>query len=434
MSQTIGTDLEKVWDTPAAPAGRCPFSDVGARFDPFDHASMHASLAEARSAEPVFFSPELGYWVVTRYDDVLSILRDPARFSAANANTPITPVPADVLAMLRDGGYALEGIQVNCDPPRHTRIRNLASQLLSVKNFNRLEPAVRDIVTKSLDELEALPDKRGVDLVAKLTYELPAKVIFTMLGIPEADAAQVKQWSTNRLLLSFSRPSHAEQADSARNLLAFWHYCVALVAKRIDKPEDDYASQLLRLRNGDDSVLTINEINSAVFGLLFAGHETTTSQATNLLNALLEDRTARDALRADPSLIPNAVEEGLRMYGAVANWRRRTLADVLISGVEIPAGSNLVISFAAANRDPAIFENPDRFDVHRANSRRHLTFGNGIHMCLGAPLARMEMKLLVEQFLVRFPDCVKSPGAEVEYARAFAFRAPHSLTVDLQEN
>jgi cytochrome P450 len=122
----------------------------------------------------------------------------------------------------------------------------------------------------------------------------------------------------------------------------------------------------------------------------------------------------------------------LRMYGAVANWRRRANCDVVVGGVDIPAGSNIVISLASANRDEKMFEDPDRFDVHRENARRHLTFGNGIHMCLGAPLARMEMRFLVEELATRFPDCAKAPGHEPSYAKAFAFRAPASLLVDLQ--
>ena len=121
--------------------------------------------------------------------------------------------------------------------------------------------------------------------------------------------------------------------DAARNLLKFWHYCVDLVARQIDSPQNDFASNMLRLRNGDDTVLTVNEINSAAFGLLFAGHETTTTQATNTIDALLTERENWQAIRADPSLIPVAVEEGLRMYGAVVNWRRRTICDVDISGV-----------------------------------------------------------------------------------------------------
>lgn len=418
-------DLEKVWERLPV---TCPMGSIGHRYKPFDHEAMHASLAEARRAEPVFYSPEIDHWVVTRYDDVLAILRDPDRFSAQNANTPISPVPREALDILREGGYALEGIQVNCDPPRHTRIRNVVSQILNIRRFGMLEAEIRRLVTEALDRLEG---RRRVDLLAELTYELPAKVIFRILGIPDEDAARIKQWASNRLLLSFSRPTHQQQVEAARNLLSFWHYCVDLVRSRIDRPQDDFASDLLRLRNGDDGVLTINEINSAAFGLLFAGHETTTSQATSAIHALLSDAADWTAIGNEPALIPNAVEEALRMYGAVVNWRRRTKCDVEIAGVAIPEGSNLMISFTSANRDDAVFPDPDRFELRRGNARKHLTFGNGIHFCLGAPLARLEMKVMLEELSRRFPSMRPAERSVTAYAPAFAFRAPDSLWVEL---
>ena len=419
------SDLAKVWETPPV---RCPVGSIGASYDPFDHHKMHETLARARSAEPVFYSAEIDYWVVTRYRDVIDILRDPDRFSAANANTPISPVPREALQILEEGGYALEGIQVNCDPPRHTRIRAAASQAMSMKRFVGMADEIRELVAA---DLERLRGKGRIDILHEFTYALPAKVIFLLLGIPDEDAARIKEWSTNRLLLSFSRPTREAQIDAARNLLKFWHYCVELVAKRIAEPGDDFSSDLLRLKGGDDGVLTINEINSAAFGLLFAGHETTTSQTTNALNALLGDRENWEAICRDPSLIPNAVEESLRLYGAVVNWRRRTKCDVEIAGVKIPAGSNLLISFTSANRDESQFEDADRFRLDRPNSRRHLTFGNGIHVCLGAPLARLEMKIMLEEMVKRYPRMRLAPGQTVDYQPAFAFRVPKALWVDL---
>jgi cytochrome P450 len=419
------SDLAKIWTTPPA---ACPAGSIGHRYQPFDHHAMHATLSDARQSEPVFYSPELDYWVVTRYDDVISILRDPDRFSAANANTPITPVPQEALQILRDGGYALEGIQVNCDPPRHTRIRAIASQAMNMKRFMAMEAEIRRIVREDLDRLAG---KGRVDLLKEFTHDLPAKVIFQLLGIPEQDTAQVKAWSANRMLLSFSRPTHEEQVDAARNLAQFWTYCVGLVASRIEAPGDDFASDMLRLRGGDDTVITLNEVNSAAFGLLFAGHETTTSQVTNTLDILLRERSNWNELCKDPRLIPNAVEEGLRLYGAVVNWRRRTRCDVELGGMEIPEGSNLLISFTSANRDKSQFPDGDRFDLRRSNSRKHLTFGHGIHVCLGAPLARLEMRIMLEELTTRFPRMRRVEGCPMDFAPAFAFRAPQSLWVDL---
>jgi cytochrome P450 len=399
--------------------------ELGHQYRAFDPIAIHAILEKAREQEPVFYSPELGYWVITRYEDVLSILRDPERFSAANANTPITAVPQEAIQILRDGGYALEGVQVNCDPPRHTRIRNSAQNVLSIKNYLPLEGEIRRIAVEDMEKFAG----DCVDLLQALTYELPAKTIFKMLDIPENETPLVKEWASNRMLLSFSRPSHQLQIESARNLVKFWDYCVRMVQRRIDNPGQDFASQMLALRGGNDDVLTLNEINSCTFGLLFAGHETTTSQMTNTIRALLADPEQWRLLCAEPGLIPNAIEEGLRMYGAVSNWRRRTRTDAVIAGRTIPAGSNLLISFASANRDPRQFENPDRFDVKRKNARKHLTFGNGIHHCLGAPLVRLEMKVLLEELTARFPNMTLAEEPVGRYEESFAFRIPKSLYV-----
>ncbi|MDR5651499.1 cytochrome P450 [Ruixingdingia sedimenti] len=425
MRDPIQTDLEKTF---AAPAAACPASAIGEGYAPFDHYAMHAHLARARAEEPVFYATDLGYWVVTRYDDVFAILRDPDRFSAANANTPIVPLCDQAVAILQAGNYQLEAVQVNCDPPRHTRIRASAQQAMSLKALLSLEDHIRELVVAAIGDFSG----NRIDLLQELTYELPARTIFKLLDISESDARKVKDWSTNRFLLGYSRPTPQLQVESAENLVKFWRYCTGLVADRMENPGTDFVSRLLDLRGGDDAVLTVNEVNSLAFGLMFAGHETTTSQTTNTLNALLEDPALWRMLCADPALIPNAVEEGLRMYGAVVNWRRRAKEDVEIAGVKIPKDSNLLISFTSANRDAAVFPDPDRFDPHRANARKHLTFGNGIHHCLGAPLARLEMRIMIEELTRRFPRMARVPDRPVKYKASFAFRVPESLWVDLE--
>lgn len=420
------SDLAKIWKTPTV---QCPVGSIGHEYHPFDQAALYAFFRAARSREPVFYCPEIDYWVVSRYDDVLAILQDPQRFSAANANTPISPVPEDALNYLKAGGYALEGVQVNCDGPKHARIRASASQLLNPRQFATLEADIRRLVRESLEPLRG----RGrVDLLADFAYELPARVIFLLLGISDEEAARVKQWAANRLLLSFTRPTYAQQMEAARNLLEYWHFTVGLVQQRLKEPKDDFPSRLLQLRGNDDAVLTLNEVNSVVFGLLFAGHETTTNQMANGLIGLLEDRRNWEAICEDPSLIPNAVEEALRFAGAVVNWRRRALCDVEIGGMKIPEGSNILMSFGSANHDESKFDDSGRFDVRRPNSRKHLTFGNGIHVCLGAGLARLEMKIMLEELTRNFPEMRIAADQSTTYAPAFAFRAPGAVWVDLK--
>lgn len=409
----------------------CPFSGAEAGFSPYYHESIYEEMAAARRERPVFFDEETGYWIVTRYDDVMAILQDHDRISAINTSDSATPVHEDAIAIMKEGGFAAEKVQSNCDGERHARVRLASASFLNIKTFSGMEPQIRRIVRKALDRIEG----RGtVDLLADFTYELPVQVLFMILGIPQEDMEKVKAWSGTRTILNFSPSTYDQQVSGAKDMVDFWHYCVDLVRDRMENPKDDLASALLAYRNGDDGVLTLNELTTVVYGVLFAGHETTTSQLTNAFRMLLTYRHNWEAICADRSLIPFAVEEAFRFSGAVIGWRRRTLADIKVAGVHIPAGEDIILSFGSANRDEAQFEDPETFDVRRKNARKHLTMGNGKHVCLGAPLARLEMKIILEEFTARFPDARLAEDAAIDHAYTYVFRAPRSLPVVLGQS
>ncbi len=408
--------------------GKCPVSGVDLDYRPFEHHGMYAFFAEAREAAPVFYCPEIGYWVVTRREDILPIFRDPDRFSAAIALSPVKPLSEKAVALMQTHGYGAEPTQVNCDRPKHTRIRKFAGQLLAAKHYAKLEPGVRDLVREFCAALEGRP---RVDMVRDFAYDLPARVIFLMLGIPDEDTPKIKEWADNRLLLTFGELSEEAQIAAAEQMVDYWNYCTALVDDRMARPRDDYASQLLAMRAGDDDRLTINEVCSLVFGLLLAGHETTTNMTTNALHALLSHREQWEAICADPSLIPNAVEEVLRFASSVVCWRRRTLEPVEIAGDTIPEGENILLALGSANTDEAHFEDPLRLDISRENARDHLSFGNGTHFCLGAPLARIELRIILEELTRCFPNMTLADGEPLDYIRTIAFRGPEHLWVDL---
>lgn len=406
----------------------CPYSKGSRDFNPIFDEGVYAALAAARTDEPVFFCPEIDHWVVTKHRDVLAILQDPALFSARNASTRLTPMHEDGLRILQEGNFRPETTQASMDPPRHTRIRNATNPLLNVRTVAALETRMRAIVRRFVDRLEGMD---RIDLIKEFTYELPAYVIFLLLGIPEEHAQHVKQVAMGRAQIDFSPSTAEQQTTGARNLVGLWDYTVKLVEEHIRAPKDDFVGGLLMIRNGDDAIMTMNELTTIVYGIMFAGHETTTNQLTNTIYEMLADRPNWDAICADPSLIPNAVEEGLRHCGAVIAWRRTATQDVEISGVSIPKDAKIMLSFASANRDEAVFENPDRFDVRRKNARKHFTLGNGIHVCLGAPLARVEMKIVLEEFSRRYPNIRLVDGQDQGFLHTFIFRAPTSLMVDL---
>lgn len=412
-----------------ASAGGCPFSGRSATFSALYHEGLWDELAEARQEEPVFFSQSDDYWIVTRYDDVMSILHDHEHFSAENTSDSATPMHADALKIMKDGGFTAEKVQSNCDGERHQRIRDVSTKVLNLREFSALEPKIREFVTAALDKLEG---KDTAELLSAVTYELPARVIFQLLGIPEEDMEQVKAWSGCRTTMNFAPSTYEQQMAGAQDMVDYWQYCVNHVKDRIENPRDDLASRLLAIRDGDDTVITMNELITVFYGVAFAGHETTTTQMTNALRALLQNRAQWEAICADPKLIPQAVEEAFRYCGAVIGWRRRVIKPVEIGGVMLQPGEPVILSFGSANRDEALFPDPHTFDVTRKNARKHVTMGNGKHVCLGAPLARLEVKILLEEITRRFPGLRLIEDAPVSHVKTFVFNASESLHVRLR--
>jgi hypothetical protein len=250
-----------------------------------------------------------------------------------------------------------------------------------------------------------------------------------VLGVPDADVPQVKAWAGNRIKLYYGRPTAGEQIAMTENLVPFWRYVVELVAEKARAPQDDLTSDLIRMRAGDDSVLTLNEIASCMITLLVAGHETTTAQINNALLHLLSQREHWQALCAAPGDIPRALEEMMRFDPSVCAWRRLAVKAGGVGGVDIPAGANLLLMLHSANRDERVFPEPEDIVFERGNLKDQLAFGYGIHYCVGAPLARLEMALLLETLTRELPDLRLVDGQALEYTRNISFRGPVALHV-----
>ena len=404
----------------------CPITNLSADFDPLDLRDPFPLLAAARREQPVFYSPAIDYWVVTRHEDVKAIFRDHETYTAANTITPILPFSDAVQRMLAVGDYTPEPVLSNNVPPSHTRIRALVNRLFTPRRMKSFTPAIRAIAERDLSRIR---DKAPVDIVADLTYEYPAYVLFHVLGVPADDVPRVKAWAGNRIKLYYGQPTADEQIAMTRHLVPFWRYVVELVAGKERAPQDDLTSDLIRLRAGDDAVLTLNEIASCMITLLVAGHETTTAQINNALLHLLTHRAHWEALCAAPERIPQALEEMMRYDPSVCAWRRLTVKASRINGVDIPAGANLLLMLHSANRDEAVFPEPDEILFERGNLKDQLAFGYGIHYCVGAPLARLEMAILLETLARELPGLRLADGQELEYTRNISFRGPVALRV-----
>ncbi|MCY3934851.1 MAG: cytochrome P450 [Chloroflexi bacterium] len=411
----------------------CPVHHFGREFDPLDLSDPFPLLAAARCEEPVFYSPVIGYWIVTRYEDVKAVFRDHETYTAANTITPIVPFSDAVEQMLARGDYSPEPVLSNNVPPSHTRIRTLVNRLFTPRRMKSFAPAIREIAGCGVNRVrEATPPQ---DIVAALTYEYPAQVLFHVLGVPDADAPQVKAWAGDRILLYYGRSTAEEQIALTRQLVPFWRYVVELVAekeRRSQEPasQDDLTSDLIRMRAGDDAVLTLNEIASCMITLLVAGHETTTAQINNALLHLLSQREHWEELCAAPQRIPTALEEMMRYDPSVCTWRRRAVQPSTIGGVPIPAGADLLLMLHSANRDETVFPKPEKICFERKNLNDQLAFGYGIHYCVGAPLARLEMAILLEELTRELPGLRLVSGQEIAYSRNISFRGPLALRVE----
>ena len=363
-----------------------PLSDRMAQ-DPYP---VYAAL---RARDPVHRSRLINAWMFSRHADVDAILRDYRHFGNDPRDGTLSPrqramlPPADEFTMLF------------LDPPDHTRLRALVNKAFTPKAVNALEPPIRGIMATLLDDIE---DPGGFDLMQAVAQPLPVIVIAEMLGVPPEDRPQFKVWSAQRARLLEPTIGRREREAGAAASRAFDAYFRSIVEARRAEPRDDILSALVQAEDEGER-LTERETLNMLRLLLIAGNETTANLIGNGILALLRNPEQLRRLRDDPGLIPAAVEELMRFDSPVQTDFRRALADCEVNGFPVRKRDNIVVLLGAANRDPEMFENPDRLDVGR-DQRSHLSFGRGIHHCLGAPLARLEGRIVLEMLLERFSE------------------------------
>lgn len=406
---------------------QCPFhGSVGEVFKPFDLSNPFPFYQWAREEEPIFYNEELGYWVVTRYEDIKAIFANWRVFSSENAQAPLKPIMPKAKALMESGGLiGMSGLSGRI-PPDHTRIRRVVSMAFGLSRIKKLEPQIRSIAVEMIDKIAANGE---AEMIRQLAYDLPALVIFILLGVPNEDVPQVKSWAESRLLLTWGNLSEDEQVQHAENMLRYWNYCQDLVKKRHHSKHDDLPGDLVELQE-EGHEISDREIAGICYSMLFAGHETTTSLIGNGIRELLTYRESWEQICSNPTLIPNAVEEILRFSPSIVSWRRRATEDTEVGGIPLPKGSNLLLVMGSGNRDEAMFPQSEQFDIQRENAGQHLSMGSGIHFCLGAPLAKLEAKVVLEELTQRIPNLRLKPGQLFEFAPNTSFRAPVALHVE----
>jgi cytochrome P450 len=352
-----------------------------------------------------------GHWIVTGYEEVTRLLIDQRFGEAAGRGGRIR-----LSRTQREGPHQLLGrvdTMLSQDPPEHTRLRRLVSNAFTPRSMQRMRPRVQQIVNGLLD---GLAGRAAFDLVSEISWPLPVIVIAEMLGIPREDRERFKRWSDAMVATIGGDYSSLDEARRSNEELV--EYVSRVIGERRKEPRDDLISRLVAAEESGQR-LTEDEMLGTVALLLVAGNETTTHLISNGMLILLRNPDEMARLRTDPSLLPSAVDEMLRYTGPVHTTRRTAKVDVTLGGGEIRRGDVVIGVLAAANRDPDRYPDPDRFDVGR-NPTDHLAFGDGIHFCLGAALARLEGQVAIGSLLKQFPELRRID--EPEWGGNFAIR------------
>ncbi|MFJ4098908.1 cytochrome P450 [Amycolatopsis japonica] len=383
---------------------------------PFDPPREITRLREARPVSPMVFPDGHEGWLVTGYDEVRQMMAD-TRFSSRQ-DIGILHVPYETPGMPTptEPSPPMPGMFVAMDPPDHGRLRKRLTGAFTVKRMKQLEEHIVEITERQLDAMANLTPP--IDLVKEFALPVPSLVICELLGVPYEDRESFQANSAQLMV----RDQTLEEKMAA--FIGMNTFLTELVTRKRETPEDDILSDL-----GRHEDLTIEELAGAAFLLLLAGHETTANMLALGTFALLEHPEQLAELRADAELLPGAVEELLRYLSVADIFFRYATEDLELGGETIPAGSTVIISLLAANRDPRRFENPDALDLHR-NARGLLSFGHGIHQCLGQQLARIEMRAGFEGLLRRFPTLALAvPAEEVKLKTDMNIYGVHELPV-----
>ncbi len=388
-----------------SPGGFNPF-DPGFLENPFPFYRI------GRQMMPVMEIPGRGLWAAFRYDDCVAILKDAASWASSppGGTMPNGTEPSMLMA----------------DPPRHTRLRSLVSQAFTPRMVEQLEPRIRQVANELLDEGVV---NRKTDIVESFTYPLPVIMIAEILGVPTEDRDRFKVWSDTIVATLGQGFSENPQAPPQAMMEEIGGYFSDLCDQRRANPKADLITGLVQAEEQGDK-LSFSELMQMLVLLLVAGNETTTNLIGNALLEFIDHPDELQRLRENPALLPTAIEEVLRFSGPVQATVRRATRDMDLGGKTIPQDQQILVWLASGNRDHNVFPEPDRFDIARTPNR-HLTFGMGVHFCLGAPLARLETKVAMEEFLKRYSGYERTTTGSLPRVPTFIMHGVTSMPISV---
>ncbi|MFI6865513.1 cytochrome P450 [Nocardia sp. NPDC050406] len=407
-------------------------------FDPLDPQTLqcpHAWHARLRAEAPVHFVASRGMWFVTARELVAKALSDHATFSSA-FGLPQMPIPdsiSDEVEKIQAEGWPPVPTLLTADPPEHHYYRRMLAKAFTPRFIAQLEPEIRSIAQ---DLVRAIPNGAPFEVVRGFAAPLPLRVIAKVLNVPDDRIDDFKRWSDQFTATVGGQLDDAGLLEQARNMVEFQKYFAAQLDERRAAPSDDLLSGLVTAHSmdDDDEPLSTGAILNIIVQLLIAGNETSTKLITGVLHELAREPKYWDQLREHPSdRSADLIEEGLRFLTPVQSMFRITKADATLGDYTIPAGQLVVLVFGSANRDEELFSRPDDFDPDRGNAKAHLAFGAGIHSCLGAPLARLESRIALEELAARFGSVRLGEDNDFAYEPSFMLRGLHRLNLVFAE-
>jgi len=396
--------------------------------NPLSPATMECPFgffAQLRSEPPVYV-PDARFFLVSRYLDVQQVLLHPEVFLSAGSPGVRRKLAPEVLKVMSKGFRPRPSLQTT-DPPVHQRYRSLFSKAFSSRRAAQLEPYIRRTANELVD---TFVNDLKVDLVSQFAVPLSLTVFTSILGLPRADIATLKRWSDDAAAPLGEKITREREVECAQSELEAQQYFAAKLDERRREPRDDFLTELCAARLGGSRPLDNGEIFYLLLQLLVAGHETSASLISSAMMLLLKHPVQMAAVSADPGLIPNFIEESLRLEPPIKAFFRVAKTDTELAGIKIPTGSRLAVLYASANRDEAHFADPERFDIYRENASDHLAFGLGIHYCLGASLARTEARIAFEVLLGRLKDIRLGAGNDFTHTPSFVFRGLKELHLE----
>jgi cytochrome P450 len=401
----------------------CPH--MGKEFQPFVSPQLenpYPFFKRSREEEPLFFSPLLNAYVLTRYNDIINVLKDPTKFSSKDNLQPIGEYTPEVIQEFRKG-FPMVPDLLNSDGEHHKRLRAPFIKIFAPDKLEAMEDSIRSIANRLVDKF--INDGR-VDIIEEFAYPLPLEVILTMYGVPLEMMEDIKNWGHQTTALFSSHLTPEQQLECVRGFVEMQHAIAGLIEERKKNPQKDLVSEI------QDSDLNLNEMVVILCGLVVAGHKTTSHLIGNGLEILLERQELWQAICKDRSLIPHVIEEVLRYEAPVPAMIRTTTQEVELAGITLPKDTRIFLMYGSANHDETQYNNADRFELERFKQpiSKHLAFGHGAHHCIGSNLGRREGRIAFEVLSERLPNLRLRPNQKLENIPALMSRGFKRLDLE----